>query len=137
MKKANQVTPEDCRRAFDYDPDSGVLVWKDRPHIAPASNARFRGREAGTVMVTQDGKSYRKVCVDYAQILSHRVIWTMVNGAIPDAMEIDHADGNGLNNRLSNLRLVDHSENMKNCRLGKNNTSGFRGVRRAATAYIP
>lgn len=49
-------------------------------------------------------------------------------GKSPKGKEIDHKDGNGLNNQRKNLRLVSHSENMINQRQRLNNTSGFRGV---------
>ena len=52
----------------------------------------------------------------------------MVNGPIPDGMCIDHIDGNGLNNRLSNLRLTTLSGNQRNRRLHKSNKTGFPGV---------
>lgn len=43
-------------------------------------------------------------------------------------MEIDHINGDGLDNRAVNLRLVSKRENNKNKRLQENNTSGFNGV---------
>lgn len=45
-----------------------------------------------------------------------------------DEDEIDHKDLDGLNNQRSNLRLCSFSENMKNRRRQKSNTSGFKGV---------
>ncbi len=42
--------------------------------------------------------------------------------------QVDHIDGNGLNNQKENLRACTHTENMRNRRLFKNNTSGFKGV---------
>jgi hypothetical protein len=58
----------------------------------------------------------------------HRVfLHRMVIGA-PEGKEIDHVNGNTLDNRKMNLRICDHAENVKNCKKNKKNTSGFKGV---------
>ena len=46
----------------------------------------------------------------------------------PDGMQIDHRNGNRLDNRRANLRLASHSENLHNRGRSTNNTSGFKGV---------
>lgn len=49
-------------------------------------------------------------------------------GIIPDNKEIDHINGDKLDNRRCNLRLATHSENQANKKIGINNISGFKGV---------
>lgn len=53
----------------------------------------------------------------------HRVITPT-----PEGLEVDHRDGDGLNNRRSNLRAATRSENARNRSLQANNTSGIKGV---------
>lgn len=44
----------------------------------------------------------------------HRVIWYYFNGEIPEGYEIDHINGDRADNRLENLRIVTHTENVNN-----------------------
>ena len=43
-------------------------------------------------------------------------------------MDIDHKDGDGLNNQKGNLRHCTHTENVRYRKIGKNNTTGYKGV---------
>ncbi len=56
-------------------------------------------------------------------ILLHRFLMNP-----PDGLEVDHIDGDGLNNRRANLRIVRHCDNQKNQLLSSANTSGYKGV---------
>ena len=56
-------------------------------------------------------------------ILIHRVIMKPEKG-----VEIDHIDGNRLNNQKSNLRFATSSQNKINRGPRKDNKSGFKGV---------
>ncbi|WP_425359496.1 HNH endonuclease signature motif containing protein [Borborobacter arsenicus] len=58
----------------------------------------------------------------------HRIIWFLEKGCWPDV--IDHIDGDGLNNRIDNLRDVSQAENMRNAARPNDNTSGRVGVSR-------
>ncbi len=58
----------------------------------------------------------------------HRVVWEQANGPIPDGFMVDHINGDGRDNRLVNLRLVDHSDNAKNAKRYSTNKSGVTGV---------
>ncbi len=48
----------------------------------------------------------------------------------PAGMDVDHRDGDGLNNRRENLRVIPHQMNIANQRLSRANSSGFKGVSR-------
>lgn len=46
----------------------------------------------------------------------------------PEGMEIDHINGNKLDNRRANLRICTHADNVRNVGKRKDNSSGFKGV---------
>jgi hypothetical protein len=56
-------------------------------------------------------------------LLMHRVI-----SNAPRGVPVDHADGNSLDNRRSNIRLCNFQQNSSNARTSKKNTSGYKGV---------
>lgn len=56
-------------------------------------------------------------------ILLHRVICNP-----PLGFGVDHINGNGLDNRRSNLRVASQAQNCRNTRLRARNTSGYKGV---------
>ena len=58
-----------------------------------------------------------------SQVLMHRVIM----GA-PHGVQVDHINGDTLDNRIANMRLVSGPENSLNRKKYKNNTSGVKGV---------
>ena len=57
------------------------------------------------------------------QVRMHRVI-----SSAPDDLDVDHRDGNGLNNRRETLRAATQSQNAQNQRISAANTSGVKGV---------
>lgn len=103
---------------IDESSPSGIR-WKIRP-----ANCKRIGDMAGTK--TKAG--YWRVEVRGKNIMCHRIIWEMVNGTIPDGMNIDHIDGNSLNNCISNLRLATDGQNSRNYKKPITNTSGEKNV---------
>lgn len=54
----------------------------------------------------------------------HRVVL----GISDPKVQIDHVNGDGLDNRKANLRIATHTENQQNRGAYSNNTSGYKGV---------
>lgn len=60
---------------------------------------------------------------DKKGILMHRLILNAEKG-----QQVDHINGNGLDNRRNNLRFVTQSQNMMNAKKRRNTTSKYKGV---------
>ena len=49
----------------------------------------------------------------YTKKRVHRLVWEAFNGPIPGRLEVNHKDLNRTNNRLENLELLTHQENVR------------------------
>lgn len=115
------------RELLDYNPETGALIWRVDRTNGKGRILRAAGSEAGGVGATSKTNSYRIIKIDGRKYLAHRIAWLIMTGSWP-AKGIDHADGDGLNNRWINLREANQSQNSGNQRLSRNNTSGAKGV---------
>lgn len=61
------------------------------------------------------------------KVLIHRIIMEL-EGFNIEGKQVDHKNGNGLDNRIDNLRLANNSQNQQNISKRKTNTSGYKGV---------
>jgi hypothetical protein len=103
-----------------YNPITGdIFNVNDEEPRSPVGNVQTGGPNRS--------KAYRKISINGKSFYHHRVAWALYYGDEPSG-EIDHIDGNGLNNSISNLRVVSRVENMRNTRLSKRNKSGRVGV---------
>jgi hypothetical protein len=97
MTKANPTPPAALvRLRFNYDPLSGIFLW--RAHRSKTLIGELAGslRPDGYVFLRFDGY----------QMLGHRAAWVYVHGDISDTLTINHINGIPHDNRLANLRLV-------------------------------
>lgn len=105
-------------KIIDYNPDTGKMCWRET-----MGRRAKAGAEIGHI--NRDG--YRKVKIKGRTYLVHRLAWRLAYGVWP-SNEIDHFDGDRLNNKLSNLRDVTKAMNLRNSRRRADNSSGIVGV---------
>jgi hypothetical protein len=90
-------------------------------------NAQFSNKIAGTIR-TKEGLDYNEIQISpHGKFGAHRIIWKMHYGTEPPPI-IDHIDGNGLNNKIDNLREANICQNGWNSKRSSRNRSGFKGV---------
>lgn len=130
----NKLDFDDLHDCFKVDPTvpSGLVrikgFWTGRYEkgiLGAVGYVQKRKEEIKGWVITHQGK-----CVSV-----HRIIWQLVNGNIPNGMIVDHVDGDPLNNRIENLRLVDAKTNSRNKKQYKNNTTGVTGVTEVSTGF--
>jgi hypothetical protein len=114
----SSLTQARLKELLHYDPDTGIFTWikKSKKSIP-----------IGSIAGAKHNQGYRALCIDYKRYLAHRIAWLYVFGEMPLGF-IDHINRNRSDNRISNLRVVNRSENQQNRKIGANNTSGVSGV---------
>ena len=129
------ITAEYVRECLDYDPDTGVFRWRERPithfrdgkQSAAQNCAIWNGKYSGLVAGSMNDMGYRKLSIDNQGHRQHRLAWFYVTGAFP-AAQIDHINGIRTDNRIANLREATNAENHQNVSAPRDNTSGHLGV---------
>ena len=128
-------SPELLRQILRYEPETGHFYWNLRSaetfekssknmRLAVAVwNGKYSGKIAGYV----NGRGYRHITILKVNYKAHRIAWALSFGEWPNG-EIDHINGDKLDNRIANLRVVDRTENSRNQRLRRDSKSGIVGV---------
>lgn len=111
------LTQEELKKYVNYDPETGVFTRK----VARG------GRKVGDVAGALNWKGYLLFSINDTPYRAHRMAWLYVYGGMPKD-QIDHINGVKTDNRICNLREASNTENCRNVRVGKNNTSGVTGV---------
>ena len=118
------------KELLDYDSSTGELRWKVRRNQLAQVNSL-----AGHIADCR-GKKYYRVRIRDALIMGHWIAWAIHYGEWLTT-GIDHIDGDGLNNAITNLRSAPQAVNNKNASIRKDNKTGHSGVTIRGNRFIP
>ena len=131
------LTPSDLSKMIDYNPETGELIWKPRSPeefregntgrdaVCAAWNSNYSGKLA---LNSTKSNGYRHGSINGKYFMAHRVAWAIYHGVWPSG-QIDHINGIKSDNRLTNLRDVSASQNMRNVSYKPRSKSGVYGAR--------
>lgn len=106
------------RELLHYNPETGTFTRR------VSAGGRLAGSVAGNIDISN---GYVRIGIDNRRHYAHRLAYQYVYGEVPPT-EIDHVNGDRVDNRICNLRLATRSENNMNSVKRVNNTSGVVGV---------
>ena len=120
---------------YDFDLDGG-LSWKLRPMSHFKNGKVWQGwytRCYNKPLGSVDKQGYLQVALHYngkiQRLHVHRVIMSLyLKRDLKRGEVVDHINNDKTDNRLCNLRLVDHSVNALNTGLRINNNSGVKNI---------
>jgi hypothetical protein len=100
---------EELKEYFKYDNVTGKLFWNKRP-----SNRVLLGQEVGN----HNDQGYKVCRFKGKAIRVHRIVWALNKEELPSGF-IDHINGIRDDNRMENLRVVSHAQNLQNMKRAK------------------
>lgn len=116
--KSNEISVDRLKEVAYYNPETGLFTRRQSRG----------GYLEGSVMGTKGSYyGYCHICIDRVVYKAHRLAFLFMTGRWPEG-EIDHINGNRMDNTWNNLRETDRSSNARNCCLRQDNTSGVPGV---------
>lgn len=102
---------EQLKKNVSYDPETGIFTRLSTNKSCGSNNGN------GYLRIKINGKGY----------LAHRLAIYFIDGVMPEN-EIDHINGNTLDNRLMNLRIASSSKNLWNAKKPSSNKTGYKGI---------
>jgi len=131
--RVNTTTKEVLSEKFYYDTESpSGLKYKESSYKNKGALSKAKDSVAGGVYTRKGKPLFWRLKVTVKGIKQtlkvHRIVWMITNGDIPEHFVVDHIDGNPLNNRLENLRIVSQKTNTRNKRITRVNSTGIVGI---------
>ena len=112
------ISHEELTRLLDYDSKTGLFTRKVTTY------SRWKKGTVCNALCKETG--YIKIHLNRKIYFAHRLAWFYVYKKWPD-YQIDHINGDRVDNRIENLRDIEQYKNCQNV-ISSTNTSGYQGV---------
>ena len=133
MTHTEHGDPVQMSQAYESPAEPTIEVPLSRGYVTridAADRAFTDGRKWSAQVVPRRRAVYAQTRIGGKHIYLHKLL-------CPGWDEVDHADGDGLNNCRSNLRDgTGLGKNRPNRTMQRNNTSGFKGVSRSGRKWM-
>ena len=106
----------DLAKEVTYNPDTGEFTWK---------NSSF-GRKSGAIAGGLNRNGYCRISYNHKKYMAHRLAFVCMGEEIPAL--VDHKNGIKNDNRWSNLRPANSTQNAVNSKKGSGFSSNSKGV---------
>lgn len=130
---------EFLRECFSYDACTGIVRWRRRPdsHFDSYVAHRVWNTKYADQTGAKDERYGAMFRLNWGgevyHLKAHRLAWALHHG-ISEFGELDHANGDGHDNRIANLRLASRSQNNAN-RTGFSRTGLPKGVTQVGNRF--
>jgi hypothetical protein len=121
------ITQAELKELFDYDPITGIVTRLKRTTRKAGSERSIKNIQLTERAGTVSAQGYRVIRLHNKTYREHRLIWLWMTGEIPKH-QIDHINRNKADNRWSNLRECNNTENQQNRTVASKNKTGHIGV---------
>ena len=112
------LTQERLKEILHYDPETGEWRW-----LITKGSKVVAGQIGGYI----HEHGYRHIRINNVAYKSSRLAWLYMTGQWPERT-VDHKDTYQSNDKWTNLRLANNSQQMWNMGLSRRNTSGYKRV---------
>lgn len=126
LEKQAALTAEEVRRLLDYDPETGIFRWKV---------ANSRRIKVGDVTGYQQSSGNVVIRINTKAYVASRLAWLYMTGEWPPR-HVDHENLDPGDNRWTNLRKANKSQNGANRGAQKNNVHGHKCVYLVPGYYV-
>ncbi len=114
------VTQQRLQEVLSYDSETGLFTW------LVSTSFRIKVGDIAGCPDKNGQINYNGIRIDSKLYDAHRLAFLYMTGEWPEV--VDHINGNGLDNKWSNLRSVTQSVNTINKHTPVRSSTGYRGI---------